>query len=55
MAQANAKEPERTRPEECKCLVKIVVIDIDKNVLRLRADLLVCAQHDDQESSGPSK
>ena len=36
----------RTGPEERERLVEVVIVDVDEDVLRLRPDLLVCAQND---------
>lgn len=33
--------------------IKIVFVDVGKNVSRLRLDLLVCTQDNDLESKGP--
>ena len=38
-----------TWPEECKSLVEVAFIDVNEDVGRLRSDLLVSAEDDDQE------
>lgn len=41
-----------TRSQEFESLVKIVILDIGKNVDRLGPDLLICAQDDNQKPTG---
>lgn len=41
----------RTRPEERKRLVEVILVNINQDIRRLCADLLVCAQNHHQEPS----